>query len=214
MGPELRIWIQTHARASQVPSRRLRRREGPAPAQKPSQLSAAKRTPKISNRIRSTPMTGCRTHLQKHLTIAVTTSTPGRERISVPVVPRCRRTEPMLSASAASGPVPQAGRQQRDDAGPIGADLCRRLRGSLRIAGVVVVAPKGQARERPDHIPWHRRGLRRVPGVMTSVHWLYVPCVALILAAYAIDFAARRRSFRCDPSADQGESTPHANSGS
>jgi drug/metabolite transporter (DMT)-like permease len=30
-------------------------------------------------------------------------------------------------------------------------------------------------------------------GVMKSEHWLYVPCVALILASYAIDFAARRR---------------------
>jgi hypothetical protein len=42
-------------------------------------------------------------------------------------------------------------------------------------------------------------------GVMKSVHWLYVPCVALILASYAIDFAARRRAVRRDPSADQGE---------
>jgi hypothetical protein len=39
-------------------------------------------------------------------------------------------------------------------------------------------------------------------GVMTSVHWLYVPCVALILASYAIDFTARRRSGRpCRPRA-------------
>jgi CHASE2 domain-containing sensor protein len=30
-------------------------------------------------------------------------------------------------------------------------------------------------------------------GVMKSVHWLYVSCVALILASYAIDYVARRR---------------------
>jgi len=33
-------------------------------------------------------------------------------------------------------------------------------------------------------------------GVTERVHWLYVPCVALILASYAIDFAVRRRSAR------------------
>jgi len=33
-------------------------------------------------------------------------------------------------------------------------------------------------------------------GVMKSEHWLYVPCVALMLASYAIDFAARAASVK------------------
>lgn len=31
-------------------------------------------------------------------------------------------------------------------------------------------------------------------GVMERMRWLYAPCVVLVLASYAIDFAARRRS--------------------
>lgn len=46
-------------------------------------------------------------------------------------------------------------------------------------------------------------------GVMKSTHWLYVPCVALILASYAIDFAARRRSARSDQTAGDADSSPH-----
>ncbi len=46
-------------------------------------------------------------------------------------------------------------------------------------------------------------------GVMRSVHWLYVPCAALILASYAFDFAARRRSARRHQTAGQGGSSPH-----
>jgi len=46
-------------------------------------------------------------------------------------------------------------------------------------------------------------------GVMTSVHWLCVPCVALILGSYAFDFAARRRSARRHQTASQRGSPPH-----
>lgn len=30
-------------------------------------------------------------------------------------------------------------------------------------------------------------------AAMTSEHWLYIPCITLILASYAFDFVARRR---------------------
>ena len=46
-------------------------------------------------------------------------------------------------------------------------------------------------------------------AVMTSVHWLYVPCVALILASHAIDFAARRRSGRRDQTTGDRDSSAH-----
>jgi predicted PurR-regulated permease PerM len=46
-------------------------------------------------------------------------------------------------------------------------------------------------------------------GVMTSVHWLVVPCVALILASYAIDFIARRRSGRSDQTTGEGGNSAH-----
>jgi uncharacterized membrane protein YfcA len=46
-------------------------------------------------------------------------------------------------------------------------------------------------------------------GAVTSMHWLYVPCVALIMASYAIDFAARRRSGRRDHTTNQGGSSAH-----
>lgn len=35
-------------------------------------------------------------------------------------------------------------------------------------------------------------------GVMENRRWLYAPCVVLILASYAIQFAARRRLARRD----------------
>ena len=66
MGPELRIWIQTHSRASQVPSHRPRRpREGPAREKAESALND-KKTPKINNWIRNSPIAGFKTHLQNH----------------------------------------------------------------------------------------------------------------------------------------------------
>ncbi len=46
-------------------------------------------------------------------------------------------------------------------------------------------------------------------GVMKSAHWLYVPCVAMILSLYAIDFAARRRAAHRDQAGGQGGSSPH-----
>jgi hypothetical protein len=38
-------------------------------------------------------------------------------------------------------------------------------------------------------------------GVMEKRHWLYVPCVLLMLASYVIEFAARRRSASRDKAA-------------
>lgn len=46
-------------------------------------------------------------------------------------------------------------------------------------------------------------------GVMKSAHWLYLPCVALILASSAIDFAARRRSARRGQTTGNADSSPH-----
>ena len=46
-------------------------------------------------------------------------------------------------------------------------------------------------------------------GVMKSAHWLYVPCVAMILSSYAIDFAARRRAAHRDQCSGEGDSSPH-----
>jgi drug/metabolite transporter (DMT)-like permease len=43
-------------------------------------------------------------------------------------------------------------------------------------------------------------------GVMTREHWLYVPCVTLILASYGFDFAVRRRSERRDRVTGHNES--------
>jgi hypothetical protein len=63
VGPELRIWIQTHPRASQVPSRRPRRPgEGPARQKAESALND-KKTPKINNWIHNSPITGFKTRL-------------------------------------------------------------------------------------------------------------------------------------------------------
>jgi len=44
---------------------------------------------------------------------------------------------------------------------------------------------------------------------MESVRWLYVPCVVLILASYAIDFAVRRRSAYRDHATSDADSSPH-----
>jgi hypothetical protein len=45
-------------------------------------------------------------------------------------------------------------------------------------------------------------------GVMEHRRWLYAPCVVLILASYAIQFAARRRSARGDKTARAPDTTP------
>lgn len=45
-------------------------------------------------------------------------------------------------------------------------------------------------------------------GVMEHRRWLYAACVALILASYAIQFAARRRSVREDKETKAPDARP------
>lgn len=45
-------------------------------------------------------------------------------------------------------------------------------------------------------------------GVMEHRRWLCAPCVALILASYAIQFAARRRSVREDKTTKAPDTRP------
>ena len=44
-------------------------------------------------------------------------------------------------------------------------------------------------------------------GEMENRHWLYIPCVTLILASYAIQWAAWRRSARGDMPAGTANTT-------
>jgi hypothetical protein len=74
---------------------------------------------------------------------------------------------------------------------------------------VVDVAPKGKARECLTIFLGIAGVYVGFWGVMKSAHWLYVPCVAMILSSYAIDFAARRRAAHRGETSGQGDSSPH-----
>jgi fatty-acid desaturase len=45
-------------------------------------------------------------------------------------------------------------------------------------------------------------------GVLEHRHWLFVPCVALMLASYAIEFGARHRSAHRDTKFTDPDGTP------
>jgi len=44
--------------------------------------------------------------------------------------------------------------------------------------------------------------------VLEHRHWLFVPCVALMLASYAIEFGARHRSAHRDTNFTDPDGTP------